>query len=1378
MMNLNVKIENFFSSQKTLKVLKSIGISKLIDFNYYTLSNLKSLLNKEILEDIVPILKKFFLPSSLENLNLSKEFVNILKKNKINDLHSILEFNSNFLKKIVSEDNAFAEQIENILDFYNVQDNCKFNNNNKNKFYEKKSSFKDKKDKLINSNQKQIKNKEYGSREYEYFKIRLASPHEIRQWSYGEIVNYETINYRTAKPEIGGLFCPRIFGPVKDLQCFCSKKTTLRKGQICSKCGVEITEQKVRRERMGHIELASPIVHTWYLNSSPSRLAILLGIKAKELSEIVYYASYIVFNPGKTNLEKKQIISEIQYGQYLDHYGNSFVALTGAEAIKKMLEELDLDLIIKELRVFLNKVSKQKRDNIIKRLEIIESFNQSDNKPEWMVMDVIPVLPADLRPIVPLDGGRFATTDINDLYRRILNRNNRLKKQIKQKAPRLIIKNEKRMLQEAVDALFDNVKTSKKNNSNIERNKNLKSLSEMLRGKQGRFRQNLLGKRVDYSGRSVIIVGPDLKIHQCGIPRQMAFILFKPFILNKLQEVKGIDRKNATALYEKMSEYVLSILEDVVKEHPVLLNRAPTLHRLGIQAFEPKLIDGKAIRLHPLVTPAFNADFDGDQMAVYLPLSIEAQAEARLLMLVSHNILDPKNGSPVLSPSQDMVLGNYYLTIEKSKYYIAPDSKNTKKDIEQIEYTNRNEGKIFFDLKEAELSFYNKEIELHTRILVKVCNIDSYFTEEQKEKYLVTTLGKLIFNKILPSHFNYIQEPTTFNLEVKTPDIYFIPKNGNPKDFLPNIPITEPFKKKFLSMIIDHVFKKSNITETSKMLDNIKDLGFKYSTIAGITISHFDINVYSKKKELLTEVEDKITEIEQWYDNGFLTISEKKNLVIQEWKNVRDRIQEGLMKEFDKNNHLFMISDSGARGNASNFSQLSGMRGLMNSPKGEILEIPVKSSFKEGLTVSEFFISTHGARKVSTDTALKTAESGYLTRRLVDVAQDNIITKEDCYTDKGIFIEPIYRDEKEIVSLSQRIFGRFAAENIINPKNKEIILKKNELITKDIVSKIIQLDIKKVKIRSILNCNFDHGICSKCYGLNLATNKNVEIGEAVGVIAAQSIGEPGTQLTMRTFHTGGVLAVSDITQGLPRIQELFEARKPKGKAIISEYNGFVKDIKNINSQFYEITIVSETDSKKEFVYNALFNSEILVSKGMNIKAGQKLTNGSIDLRELLRITSVEETQKYILEEVQKVYQSQSVTISDKHIEIIIRQMFKQVLVIFEGNTNLLPGLEVSIKDFRKENLKMIENKKTLAVARPILLGITRASLKSDSLLSAASFQETTKILIDAAIKGQTDYLYGLKENVIVGGLIPAGTGILETISFKYPKDKNKISDSY
>ncbi|WP_017191795.1 DNA-directed RNA polymerase subunit beta' [Poinsettia branch-inducing phytoplasma] len=1406
MINLNVKIEELSLSEKTIEALKLIGVTSLSDFNNYTLKDLHTLLPQEFLFETILILKEHYLPESLENLNLNPEIIEILHSNKIMDCRSLIQTNKSMLLQLFQDEPDRLEEIELVFSLYNDDFNdyedddledIDFNEDdlekeadyeinikkeldeNFNPFLNEKTTLTD----VVPSGSKSFSSpvtfsvedqtdfksqKEYGSREYEYFKIRLASPHEIRQWSYGEIVNYETINYRTAKPEFGGLFCPKIFGPVKDLQCACAKKQTLKKGQTCSRCGIEITEQKVRRERMGHIELAAPIVHTWYVNSLPSRLAILLGIKAKELSEIVYYVSYIVLEPGETNLEKRQIITELQYSQYLERFGNNgFVALTGAEAIKKLLEELDLEKSVTELRKMLKQVSKQKRDVIIKRLEIIESFSKSDNKPEWMVMDVIPVLPSDLRPIVPLDGGRFATTDTNDLYRRILNRNNRLKKQIIQKAPRLIIKNEKRLLQEAVDALFDNVKVSKKNTSNVERNRPLKSLSEMLRGKQGRFRQNLLGKRVDYSGRSVIIVGPDLKIHQCGIPRQMAVILFKPFILNKLQEAKGVDKKSANLLYEKMNEYVWSVLEEVVKEHPVLLNRAPTLHRLGIQAFEPKLIDGKAIRLHPLVTPAFNADFDGDQMAVYVPLSLEAQAEARLLMLVSNNILDPKNGSPVLSPSQDMVLGNYYLTIEEVKDRTVK-GVNPEKLNEEHQFKHRNEGKLFYDLKEAELAFHNKVISLHTRILVKTSNIDSYFSEAQKNKYLVTTLGKMIFNDILPSDFPYVQEPSLYNLEVRTPDVYFIPRGFNPSDYLANIKPPEPFKKRFLSMIIDQVFKKSNITETSKMLDDIKNLGFKYSTMGGITISHSDINVYSEKEALIDQVENKILEIEKFYDKGFLTVSEKKGLVIQEWKNVRDVIQEGLMQEFHQDNHLYMISDSGARGNASNFSQLSGMRGLMNSPKGEVLEIPVKSSFKEGLTVHEFFISTHGARKVSTDTALKTAESGYLTRRLVDVAQDIIIIKEDCGSDKGVSVEAITRDEKEIISLSERIFGRFTSEDIIHPEAQEVILAKNEVITREIIKVILEANITKVKIRSVLTCNCEYGICTKCYGLNLVTNKNVEIGEAVGVVAAQSIGEPGTQLTMRTFHTGGVLSVADITQGLPRIQELFEARKPKGKAIISEYNGMVRDVKNITSSSYEIIIVPDNNPNEEYIYTVDGNADVIVQKNMHVEAGQRLTSGSVDLREMLKASSVEKTQKYILEEVQKVYQSQSVNISDKHIEIIVRQMFKQVLIISEGDTHFLPGLEVSIKEFKRANTEMIKQNKTLAVGRPVLLGITRASLKSDSLLSAASFQETTKILIDAAIRGQKDNLYGLKENVIVGGLIPAGTGILETSHFEYP----------
>ncbi|MDO8059053.1 DNA-directed RNA polymerase subunit beta' ['Crotalaria aegyptiaca' phytoplasma] len=1376
---LNMKIEDFTLTKRTLKNLKSIGINSLNDINNYHLNELVSLLNEESFREFIVILKKYGLPESLNNLNLNQEVLDILCQNNIFNCFSLLTTDKDVLLKLFSYNHSHQDLVMNILNLYNgsknnfnqkidnsvadIEDIVLKNENNEN---ESASSWII--DKAIFANN--------SNREYDYFKIRLSSPHEIRQKSYGEVVNYETINYRTAKPEKGGLFCPIIFGPVQDLQCICSKKQTLKKGQICSKCGVEITEQLVRRERMGHIDLAAPVVHTWFLNSLPSRLAILLGMKAKELAEIVYYVSYIVINPGNSDLTKYSIISELEYGQYLERCDNNFVALTGAEAVKTMLKELNMEETIQSLRLELKQASKQKRDSIVKRLELMESFYQSDNKPEWIVLEAINVIPPSLRPIVALEQGvRFASADINDLYRRILNRNNRLKRQLKQNAPRLIIKNEKRMLQEAVDALFDNAKSSKKSTSNIERNKPLKSLSEMLRGKQGRFRQNLLGKRVDYSGRSVIIVGPDLKLHQCGIPRQMAIVLFKPFVLNKLQESKGIDKKSANILYEKMNEHVWKLLEEVVQEHPVLLNRAPTLHRQGLQGFQVKLIDGKAIRLHPLVTLAFNADFDGDQMAVYVPLSVEAQAEARLLMLSSYNILDPKNGSPVLSPSQDMVLGNYYLTIEETRKRIIKGYNSDSRN-EQHRYKHRNEGKVFNDLQEAELAFYNKQIALHTRILVRVSNISSYFDDNQKNKYLVTTLGKLIFNSILPNDFPYLQEPTIFNLEIKTPDVYFIPKGVHLNEYLNNIPTPEPFKKRFLSLIIDRVFKRSNISETSKMLDDIKNLGFKYSTMSGVTISHADINVYSKKDELIAQVENKIIEIEQWHDKGFLTTSEKKSLIIQEWKNVRNVIQEGLMQEFNQDNHLFMISDSGARGNVSNFAQLSGMRGLMHSPTNNQLEIPVKSSFKEGLNVHEFFISTHGARKVSTDTALKTAESGYLTRRLVDVAQDVIIMLNDCGSDKGVYVTSLEQDGKEIISLQQRLFGRYIAQSIVDPLNKQVIVNFGELITREIAENIVKIGFLSVKIRSVLTCNSDYGICAKCYGLNLATNKAVEIGEAVGIIAAQSIGEPGTQLTMRTFHTGGVLSVSDITQGLPRIQELFEARKPKGKALISEYDGVIKEIKSSNLYSSDIVIVSAINPQQEYIYTVDSNVDILVNDGMAIKAGQRLTSGSIDLRELLRISSVVTTQKYILEEVQQVYQSQSVYISDKHIEIIIRQMFKQILVISEGDSNLLPGSEVSIKEFKRINMQLIQQNKKLAAGRPIVLGITRSSLKSDSLLSAASFQETTKILIDATIKGQKDFLLGLKENVILGGLIPAGTGILNHSLFEYPlteEDKNK-----
>ena len=1181
---------------------------------------------------------------------------------------------------------------------------------------------------------------------YSHIKIRLASPEEILSWSYGEVEKHETINYRTYKPEVGGLFCEKIFGPTKDYQCACGKsKRNLNRGKVCDKCGVEITEAKVRRERMGHIKLAAPVVHTWYLKNSPSKLAILLDIKAKSLEEVVYLASYIVVDPGSVpELSKKQILDELEYSMYYEKYGKRFKALTGAEAVKTLLKEIDIEKEVTELRKKLRTNSKQKRDRVIKRLEVLESFKNSDNKPEWMVLDVLPVIPPELRPMVPLDGGRFATTDLNDLYRRILNRNTRLKKQYEQHAPHLIIKNEKRMLQEAVDALIDNSKRGKK--AVVEKNRHLKSLSDMLRGKQGRFRQNLLGKRVDYSGRSVIVVGPDLEMYQCGLPKEMALTLFKPYVIRELIEREKTSISNAKKMVERLDDKVWPILSEVIMEHPVLLNRAPTLHRLGIQAFEAKLIEGKAIRLHPLVTTAFNADFDGDQMAVHVPLSNEAQAEARLLMLASNNILNPKDGKPVVTPSQDMVLGNYYLTMESEK--------------------EENEGHLFGSFEEAYLAYVNHEITLHTRIVMDPHGIENQtFTEEQYNKYLVTTLGKMIFNKILPESFPYLNEPTEYNLTVKTPDKFFIEKGVDFNTYFENAKINEPFKKKFLGIIIAEVFKQFKINETSKMLDKLKDLGFKYSTVAGITISALDVNVYSKKNELIEKANKTIDGIQELHEDGLITDRERYRLVIKEWQNTKQTIEKSLVTELDKDNHIYMMMDSGARGNMGNFSQLAGMRGLMSNPKGETIEVPVISSFREGLSVSEFFISTHGARKGSTDTALKTAESGYLTRRLVDVSQEVIVSEEDCHTDRGFVVSDIVENDTVIVKLYDRIAGRYAAKTVVNPATGELLVAKNELITNEIAKSIVDAGVKEVTIRSVLTCNSRTGICMKCYGRNLATNNVVEVGEAVGTIAAQSIGEPGTQLTMRTFHSGGVASESDITQGLPRVQELFEARNPKGKAVISEINGVVRSIDRHKHLAY-IIIGNENEEKK---YQVDIHAEILVSKGKKVVRGQKLTAGNIAPKELLRITNVTDVQNYILKEVQKVYRAQAVEISDKHIEIIIRQMLRKIYIITEGDSNLLPGSEVSISTFNDEVMRLLKEGKQLPTGRMVLLGITRAALRSDSFLSAASFQETTRILTDAAIKGKKDELIGLKENVIIGGLIPAGTGLLKHKFYDYEK---------
>ncbi len=1206
------------------------------------------------------------------------------------------------------------------------------------------------------------------SKQYKYIKIGLASPEEILSWSHGEVLKHETINYRTLKPEPDGLFCEKIFGPSKDYQCACGKsKRSTDKGKVCEKCGVEITESKVRRERMGHIKLASPVVHTWFLRNSPSPLATLLELKTKDLDEIVYLASYIVTDPGKVkDLKKKSILTEQEYSIMNEQYPGQFKALTGAEAIKALLKNIDLEEEAKLLRKRLKTSSKQRRDKVIKRLEVVESFLRSDNKPEWMIIEVLPVIPPALRPMVQLEGGRFATTDLNDLYRRILNRNNRLKKQYEMGAPHLITKNEKRMLQEAVDALIDNSKRGKK--AALDKNHKLKSLSDMLKGKQGRFRQNLLGKRVDYSGRSVIVVGPSLRMYQCGIPKEMALILFKPFVLRELMKA-GQSIAVANKMCDNQESVVWGILEEVIREHPVLLNRAPTLHRLGIQAFEPVLIEGKAIRLHPLVCTPFNADFDGDQMAVHVPLSLEAQAEARLLMLASNNILNPKDGKPVVTPSQDMILGNYYLTMEAKG--------------------EPNEGHVYKDFDEAYMAYKNGAITLHTRVFVDISYLpeSKFNTAKLPSKYLFTTLGKMIFNNILPVEFPYLNEPTEDNLVNETPAKYFLDKNdlAGSRERLINSKLVDPLKKKNISRIIAEVFKRFKITETSKMLDRIKDLGFQYSTIAGFTISMTDVIDYSGKQDRIKEAEKKIDEITDFYTLGLTTNKERKKQIEAEWASARQDIENGVWDAFkEANNHIYMMADSGSRGSRSNFAQLAGMRGLMANTAGETIEVPVKANFREGLSVAEFFISTHGSRKGSTDTALKTADSGYLTRRLVDVSQSVVISCEDCGTENGFYVTKIVDENtledgkpKLVVSLADRCIGRFAAKDVINPATGEVIVKRNEIIDEDIAKKINDAKIESVCLRTNLTCEAKSGVCMKCYGRNLATNMIVEVGEAVGTIAAQSIGEPGTQLTMRTFHSGGVASTADITQGLPRVQEIFEARKPKGKATISEIDGRVTSIQNTKAG-KAITIVND-ETGEEKVYTVDATSVLLVSENSAVKRGDKLMTGSIHPKELLRVLNAEAVQKYLVDEVQKVYRSQSVEISDKHIEIIVRQMMRRVKIDFEGDTTLLPGHDVTINEYHDAVKSAIANKGKLPIGKQLLLGITKAALASNSFLSAASFQETTRILTSAAIQSKSDSLIGLKENVLIGGLIPAGTGILEEVSFECehkPEEENIYSD--
>ncbi|WP_409296459.1 DNA-directed RNA polymerase subunit beta' [Peribacillus sp. SCS-26] len=1171
---------------------------------------------------------------------------------------------------------------------------------------------------------------------FEYMKIGLASPDKIRSWSFGEVKKPETINYRTLKPEKDGLFCERIFGPTKDWECHCGKYKRVRyKGVVCDRCGVEVTRAKVRRERMGHIELAAPVSHIWYFKGIPSRMGLVLDMSPRALEEVIYFASYVVTETGDTALDKKQLLSEKEYRAYREKYGSKFQAAMGAEAIKKLLLDIDLDKEVDFLKEELKTAQGQRRTRAIKRLEVLEAFRNSGNEPSWMILDVLPVIPPELRPMVQLDGGRFATSDLNDLYRRVINRNNRLKRLLDLGAPSIIVQNEKRMLQEAVDALIDNGRRGRPVTG--PGNRPLKSLSHMLKGKQGRFRQNLLGKRVDYSGRSVIVVGPNLKMYQCGLPKEMAIELFKPFVMKELVG-KGLAHniKSAKRKIERLQPEVWDVLESVIKEHPVLLNRAPTLHRLGIQAFEPTLVEGRAIRLHPLVCTAYNADFDGDQMAVHVPLSSEAQAEARLLMLAAQNILNPKDGKPVVTPSQDMVLGNYYLTMER-------------------EGAN-GEGMIFKDTNEAILAYQTGYVHLHTRVAVHAGSLKNQtFTEEQNSKLLLTTVGKLIFNEILPDTFPYLNEPTKSNLEEKTPEKYFVEKGQDVREIIKAQPGVDPFVKKFLGNIIAEVFKRFKITETSKMLDRMKDLGFRHSTRAGITVGVADIVVLAEKKQIIEEGQSKVDNVLKQFRRGLITEEERYDRVISIWSGAKDAIQAKLMQSLNKRNPIFMMSDSGARGNASNFTQLAGMRGLMANPAGRIIELPIKSSFREGLTVLEYFISTHGARKGLADTALKTADSGYLTRRLVDVAQDVIVRDDDCGTDRGLLIGALKDGTETIEHLEERLIGRYARKPIRHPETNEVIVAENELITEDLAKYVEDVGVQQVWIRSAFTCNTRHGVCKKCYGRNLATGEQVEVGEAVGIIAAQSIGEPGTQLTMRTFHTGGV-AGDDITQGLPRIQELFEARNPKGQAIISEIDGTVTAINEIRDKQQEITIQGEVESRS---YVAPYTARLKVAVDSKVIRGQELTEGSIDPKELLKIRDVLSVQEYLLKEVQRVYRMQGVEIGDKHIEVMVRQMLRKIRVLDAGESSVLPGTLLDIHQFTDANEKALLEGKMPATGRPVLLGITKASLETDSFLSAASFQETTRVLTDAAIKGKRDELLGLKENVIIGKLVPAGTGM-------------------
>ena len=1169
---------------------------------------------------------------------------------------------------------------------------------------------------------------------FDAIKIGLASPEKIRSWSHGEVKKPETINYRTLKPEKDGLFCERIFGPQKDWECHCGKYKKIRyKGVVCDRCGVEVTKSNVRRERMGHIELAAPVSHIWYFKGIPSRLGLILDMSPRNLEKVLYFASYVVLDKGETDLQYKQVLSEKEYRDAYEKFGNTFKAGMGAESIKTLLEEIDLEKEAEELKRDLKTSTGQKRARIIKRLEVVEAFRTSGNRPEWMIMTVIPVIPPDIRPMVQLDGGRFATSDLNDLYRRIINRNNRLKRLLELGAPDIIVRNEKRMLQEAVDALIDNGRRGRPVTG--PGNRALKSLSDMLKGKQGRFRQNLLGKRVDYSGRSVIVVGPELKIYQCGLPKEMAIELFKPFVMKELV-AGGLAHniKSAKKMVERLQPEVWDVLEEVIREHPVMLNRAPTLHRLGIQAFEPVLVEGKAIKLHPLVCTAYNADFDGDQMAVHVPLFVEAQAECRFMLLSPNNLLKPSDGAPVAVPSQDMVLGIYYHTLEK------PGDKG--------------EGKFFRNVNEAIMAYENKVITLQARIKIRK---EGVINGEKVSRVVESTLGRFIFNEIIPQ------------------DLGFVDRTNPENDLVPEVDFL--VGKKQLKKIIDKCINTHGATKTAEVLDMIKSTGYKYSTVSAITVSVSDMSVPEAKQQLLADAEKTIERITKNFRRGFTTEEERYKAVVETWKQTDDKLTEALLSNLDKYNNIYMMADSGARGSNQQIKQLAGMRGLMADTSGRTIELPIKSNFREGLDVLEYFISAHGARKGLSDTALRTADSGYLTRRLVDVSQDLIIRETDCCEGAkeipGMWINAFLDGREVIESLEDRMTGRYAAEDIIDPETGEVLVKANTMITSKRAALVAKKGFETVKIRNVLSCRSHIGVCAKCYGANMATGTPVQVGEAVGIIAAQSIGEPGTQLTMRTFHTGGV-AGDDITQGLPRVEELFEARKPKGLAIISEFAGVI-NIRDTKKKREVVVTNNETGETKAYLIP--YGSRIKVLEGQVIEAGDELTEGSVNPHDILKIKGVRAVQDYMIQEVQRVYRLQGVDINDKHIEVIVRQMLKKIRIENSGDTEYLPGTLVDVLDFEEINENLTEQGKEPAEGSQVMLGITKASLATNSFLSAASFQETTKVLTDAAIKGKVDPLIGLKENVLIGKLIPAGTGMRRYRATRLTTDANPVMEA-